>query len=885
MNRNSSSVLLLMAMAVLTCSALASSQAIPTPEQILGFEIGADYHLATYAQAIEYLRKLEEHSQRIRLFDIGETSEGRVMTYAVISSESNMARLDEYKRISEQLARAKGLGDEEARKLAASGKAIAYIDGGLHASECAPAQHNIQLAYELVSGGDPETLNILEKVILVLVFPNPDGMEMIADWYQRNLGTPFEVSEMPWLYHKYIGHDNNRDSFMLNMVETRNIARIVNQIWFPVILYNHHQTAPFPARIWIPPSAEPTNPNLHPLMIRGKNLVGSAMGLAFDQEGKPGAISRSYFDLWYPGYVDAFGDGFNIISVLTETALFAYATPHFYTLEDFPKDFQDFTVSQFYVSPWKGGWWRLSDAVDYCLTASRAVLGTAARYSEDFLYNRYQMGRDAIRKFSEEPPYAWIVPRSQWDPPTAALMLNKLIALGIEVYEADSAFKCDGIQYPAATGVVPMNQAFAPFIKTLFEEQHTVDLNERPVLWQGLVSPARQPESFLGHQDVDGWTLPYQMGVVAKAVNTPVDCPLSRIEQATVNDGGITGSQGYGYAISAKSNNGFIAANRILQDTGKVFRTREELSIGGESFPAGTWVVPANSISRGSLDSIAKELSLGIVSIKQMPSVGLYAIEKPRIALYKSWTANMDEGWTRWLLEQFEFPYESISDADIRAGSLADRFDVLVIPSMGTKEIIEGNRLGTMPPQYTGGITAGGVRNLRRFVEAGGSLVMLNHSCGFAVEQFDLPVRDVLADFNQSEVMYGDIDVEPKTGEMPEFICTGSILRMEFDPNHPVAYGMPEQGAAVFVRSMALEIGGSFAGENAPVAIAKYPDGPILMSGFIKGEKYLKNRVSAAEAPLGEGRVILLCFGLQTRAQPHGTFKLLFNSLFLNSAR
>lgn len=274
---------------------------------------------------------------------MGQSEGGRTMIYAVITSEANMGKLDQYKEISKKLAQAKGLTDEEAHRLAAEGKSIVIIGNGMHASECAPAQGAIQLAYDLVTSEEPDIRLIRDNTILLLFFPNPDGMTMLADWYLPNVGTPYEVSPMPWLYNKYVGHDINRDSYMNNLKEVQNITRVVNQEWFPVILYDHHQTGPFPGRIWIPPAAEPTNPNLHPLFIRGKNLIGTAMGYAFDREGKPGAMSRFAYDFIYPGYEDSFGDFFNIVSIMTETALYRYATPHFYTLDDFPEAFKDFT--------------------------------------------------------------------------------------------------------------------------------------------------------------------------------------------------------------------------------------------------------------------------------------------------------------------------------------------------------------------------------------------------------------------------------------------------------------------------------------------------------------------------------------------------------------
>jgi hypothetical protein len=336
-------------------AAVAAAQKVPRPEEALGFKVGADFKLATYEQAVAYLRLLEQASPVIKIFEMGRTSMGKPMIYAVITAQANMSRLDRYKEISRRLPPVKGVSEQEARTLAAEGKAVVYIDGGLHASECAPAQHLIQLAHDLVAGEDPATRLVLDNVVTILVFANPDGMDLLAEWYLPNVGTPYEVSPMPWLYHKYAGHDNNRDSYMTNLVETRNITRLVNREWFPQVLYNQHQTGPFPTRIFVPPQAEPTNPNVHPLIVRYQNLFGSAMATAFEREGKAGVVSGFRYDSWYPGYVTQVVDAHNIVSILTETNLYRFATPHFYTLEDFPEAYRDFTVSAFYPNPWKGG--------------------------------------------------------------------------------------------------------------------------------------------------------------------------------------------------------------------------------------------------------------------------------------------------------------------------------------------------------------------------------------------------------------------------------------------------------------------------------------------------------------------------------------------------
>jgi hypothetical protein len=852
---------------------------IAPPEQVLGFEVGADYHLATYEQAVEYFRQLENASPMMKVFEMGETSMGRAMIYAVISSEENMANLDRYKEISGRLARAKGLSDDDARQLAAEGKAVVWVDAGIHGTECAPAQALIQFAYDLLTSQDADTRLILDNTIILLVFANPDGMTLVADWYHPNVRTPYETSRMPWLYNRYAGHDNNRDSYMNNLPETRNITRVVTREWNPVVFYNHHQSAPFPARIWIPPAAEPTNPNLHPLFIRGKNLIGAAMGDAFDREGKDGAISRFVFDFIYPGYEDSFCDFYNIISIMTETALYRYATPNFYTVSDFPEAYRDFTIGAFYPSPWQGGWWRLKDAVDYAITGTKAVLHTAALYRERFLYGRYLMGRDTIEKFKNEPPYAWIVPRDQWDTPTAARMLDNLVFSGIEVHEATEPFEASGIAYPAGTWIVPMDQAFSRFVKAIFEEQVYPDLVKYPTLWQGIVRPQSFPDAYLPPYDMAGWTVPHQMGVKVRPVNVPLDVSTTPLENVLPPAGKVDGAAGYAYLISPQTNNGFIAVNRIFEKGGEVLRTEDGFSAGGKSYPPGTFVVPSRGVSPSFMGELARELFLTVGGTGSRPSVGTRKLEAPKVALYKPWTASADEGWTRWLLEQYEFPFVNVVDAEIRAGELGSKFDVLIIPSMGAEQIVNGNRKGTIAPQYVGGVTEAGVGNIRAFVEQGGTLITLRQGCLFALDKLGLPVNDALKGLSPPRRRGGP---PVKAGDV-KFACPGSVVRMEFDPKHPVAYGMPEEAPAMFYRSTAFNIAASFRG-GEPQVISKYPKSELLLSGYMKGEEHLANKAAAVDVPLGKGRVILLGFGVKQRAQPYGTFKLLFNALFYGSS-
>ncbi len=469
--------------------------ALPTPESALGFQVGADFKLASYDESLNYFRRLEAASDRLKLVEAGRTSEGRQWYIALISSAENLADLERHRSIAQRLAHPSDLTDQQARRLARQGKALVDISGGLHASEAAGAQHTIQLAYDLLSAQDDRRIEAILDNVILLLWPslNPDGQNIVVDWYRSNLGTPYEVAPLVQLYQKYVGHDNNRDGYMLNMVESRVLARTWRH-WEPQIIYVHHQTSPFPTRIWLPPFAEPIASQAPPLMSRTVNALGMAIAQGLESNGQEGATHMGTgFDAWYPGYVDYLPMLQHRATFWTETALYRYATPHFYTIRDFPEGARSLRPETLYSSPWKGGWWRLRDAVEYMLTASISVLDYAAKYKEDLLYNRYQSGRNTIRKYRQQPPYAYFIPQEQRDPVAAVELLRRLAFNGLAVSQLQRSLRSGGITHPAGTWVIPMDQEFAEVARQLLDVQSYPDLREYPE------GPPEQP------YDAAGW--------------------------------------------------------------------------------------------------------------------------------------------------------------------------------------------------------------------------------------------------------------------------------------------------------------------------------------------------------------------------------------------
>jgi hypothetical protein len=821
--------------------------AIPTPQSVLGHTPGDDFYLANYEESTAYFHKLADSSNRIKMFSVGKTTRGLNWEIAVISSPENLAQLDKYKDISRRLTQARGMDDAAAKALARQGKVIVHIDGGMHSTEVAGAQHSILLAYKLVATqGDPEVDAILDKVILVL-WPtlNPDGQDMVVSWYRKNLGTPYEVSPMPELFQEYVGHDNNRDGYMNNMLESQESTR-AELDWNPEVFYCQHQTAPFPARIFIPPFIEPISSNIDPVLIRWLNALGVDTAAYLDEHDMPGSINRTGFDNWYPGFQDFTGIFRNTISFFTETALYRYATPHFYTVDEFPKDRQPLRSEVFYSSPWTGGWWRLGDAVRYMVGASMAVLDTSAKYHEELLYNKYQAGRHNIERFQKNPPYAYVIPAEQRDLPTAATLVQKLLINGIEVHQATQPFAANGRKYSAGSWVILMDQPYGGLVKELLEVQVYPDLRDGPN------GPPIRP------YDVAGWTLPMQMGVEVAAVLQPVSAEqraeLKKIDQFTPPAGSVKGT-GSTFLISRRTNNSSKAMNEVFAAGGQVGFSAGSAAGGPE---AGTMVV--SGIGREKMDEIANKNSLVVQAAEKAPQ-DLVAAKKARVGLYRAWTGNIDEGWTRWILENYGFAPVTLRNGDIQAGHLLDRFDAIILPDSGTNQIMNGFAPGSVPGEYVGGIGDAGVEALRAFVRGGGTLITFNNASLMAIETFKLPVTNVLENLKPDD-----------------FYCAGSLLRVEIgDPSLPGVLGMPRDPIVMFERGPAFEAKSAFHGK----ILATYPDDRNpLASGYLLHPERIQGKAAAMEVFYGEGRVYLFGFRPQWRGQSLGTYKMIFNSIY-----
>ncbi len=723
---------------------------------------------------------------------------------------------------------------------------VVMVGVNIHSTEIAANQMVMELAYNLAKAETPLCREILDNVILLLVpSVNPDGQRIIVDWYNENLGTPYEGSRPPWLYHHYSGHDNNRDWHVFNLKETRLLSQQLYHEWFPPIVVDEHQMGSYGARLFVPPYMDPLDPNVDPLLVRGTMLIGGAISTRLEQAGMTGVITNAMYDHWFPGYFNSAPKGHNMITVLSEAASVRVASPVFIESDELEAPRRSvqsgYGKGETFPHPWPGGWWRLRDIVDYELVMTEALLELARKYRSLFLENFYLMGKRNIEKGETEPPYAFVFPAEQRDPGTTAQLLDILDFGGIEVHRARAPFTADGVSHPAGSHVVLMSQPFRAFAKSLLERQHYPERR----LYEG--GPPERP------YDVTAWSLPLQMGVDATAVSRPFEADLERTEDVVVTASSVQGGGPY-FVFSHAPVASAVATNRLLKEGGKVFWLED----------TGEVAVAAGSVSRSVVDTLAREQGLKIRSAG--PRGNAYRLTLPRVALYKPWTGNMDEGWTRLVLENHEFAFQNVTDADIQAGALSN-FDALVLPDASAESLEKGREPGTLPPQYTGGLGEQGLIEIRKWVEAGGTLVALDTASDLAIETLDLSVKNVLA----------DVSVE-------KFLCPGSLLRIDVDTSHPLGFGLQSRVSGFFLRSPAFRIMPGKE-DQAAVAVASYPKKDVLDAGWISGEKTLYGRAAVVEATHGKGRAVLIGFKAQHRAQSVGTFHLLFNALFSSTAK
>ncbi len=839
--------LTLVGWAALLAAALAPSAtaapAVPAPESVLGFVPGEDRKLAGWSQVLEYLKALDAASARVSVEEVGKTTQGRPFVIATVTSEANHARIEEIRAANARLADPRGLSDDEAERLVRGGKTVVAMAYSIHSTEVGGTLAAVRLLHQLAASDDARVRAMLDAtVLLVIPSHNPDGTDIVSDWYRKQLGTPYEGTAPPQLYHPYVGHDNNRDWYMFTQQETLLTLRHLYHRWHPQIVHDVHQMGSRGARLFVPPFTDPWEPNVDPALTAAVGALGSHVASRLVTAGRTGIVTGALFDAWTPAR--AYPHTHGGVRFLSETASARIASPLEVKREELEgrgSEYDPRAPSVNYPAPWPGGSWRLGDIVETQLATSLAVLEHAAHNSEHWLRTALAVNRRAAAR---REPFAFLIPAEQRDPSAARRLVSVLRTGEVEVERARAAFEAGGRRHPEGTLVVRLQQPASGFAKMLLERQRYPERRE----YAG--GPPKPPS------DVTAHTLPLLLGVEVERVAAPFEAELAPAGERPFEPGRVLG-RGPRLAL-AHSSGDLVALGRLLARGVEVHWALDAFEEGGRRFPAGTLL--AAGAGRRVLEPLAAELGIVARAVRSRPRS--LSLRTPRVGLYRSWVPSMDEGWTRFVFEkEMGVAFQPLVDRDVRAGRLAERFDAIVLPDQSPATLRGGHARGSMPEEYTGGLGPEGALALRGFVEAGGTLVALDSASGYAIEALGLQVKDALA------------GVDSKT-----FYCPGSILRASVDTAQPLAHGLEPTLPVWFEGSPAFEV-------EQGRALARYEDGDPLLSGWLLGGERLKGRAALVDAPLGKGRAVLFGFRPQYRAQSRATYVALLNALYLSAAR
>jgi hypothetical protein len=834
---------ILIAVLLLLGAAGDSRAQVPSPEQFFGFRLGSDRCLVDYDQLVAYFRSLAEASPRVRLHFVGPTTEGNPFLVVAIGSEANLQRQGYHREVQAQLADARRTPPVQASRLVQEARGIVSINCSIHPTEIGAAQMAPELAYELATDESAAAQLVRDEVILLLIpAHNPDGLNMVVRWYRQQLGTPYEGSSPPWLYHRYAGHDLNRDWFMLTQAETGLTVDSVYNAWLPHVVLDMHQMGSFGARLFLPPYVDPIDPNVDPVLQAAMTMLGTEVALELTARGLAGVIMNANFDAWTPAR--AYPNYHGGIRFLSEAAGCRLATPVTIRPEELAaRGRQELLMRRWNMPlPWTGGRWTLRHIVDYDKAVAWAILQQVARNREQWVRNAYLVAQNAL--CPRDDVSAFLVPPHQHDR-VAAIEMLKILRRGLlKVYQAAKPFRVGSRSYGAGTYVIPLAQPFGSYARTLLEPARYEAPRVHPE------APPAEPYDVTAHQ------LPLLMGVTTEKVVGPLPSDLVLQEAALLPQGGIAGRRtGAAYLLSPADDRAFAIVNFVLARGGRVQWAKRHFEAAGRRWPAGTFVLEHMSFWR-SVDSLATVLGVELLPVEAIPSAEAWPLHQPRVGIYQSYVPVADEGWLRWVLERDGFAYKVLHDADVRAGDLAQAFDVIVLPSMGERVLLEGASKEQYPAAYSGGLGRAGVEQLRAFVEQGGTLVAFGAACSLPLRHFALPLRNVLA------------------GEQGrDFRCPGSLLRVRCDTQHPLCFGMPTSAAIFMSEAMAFSCDTA----QAPISFAS---DSLLLSGWLQGERLIAGRAALAECQLGRGRAILFGFRPHFRAWTVATFRVLFNTLY-----
>ncbi len=818
---------------------------VPDPTTFLGFRIGEDRHLVRWTALTDYFHEVDRQSDRVIVRELGRSTEERPFLAAIISSPETIRNIDHYRQLQHQVSDPRLPGSQLA---VSASKPVVLITCSIHSIEVASTLTSIALLHQLATRDDATTHEILDKTILLLVPScNPDGVDIVYDWYERSKGHAWEGEGLPWLYHKYAGHDTNRDFFMLNLEETKILSKFLYEDWFPTITYDIHQMGSNGARIFVPPFFDPVNPNIDARLTESIALLGSHMALDLTSARRQGVLTNAMYDNWWNGGNRTTPQRHNMVGLLTESASAKMATPITISrdrLGGATRGFANHKLAVNFPVPWQGGTWRLRDIITDQMICCRSVLTLAARYGSMFQSNYRDMGRDAIRAGEAFPPFGWVIPPNQTDIATAYEMAAILHKTGIEIEHVSAPFTNGTTRIPAGSLLMRSAQPYRRHLKDMMERQ----------VYPDRFNPDGSAEP---PYDVAGWTLPLQMGVQTIRLDRPIDAKSERLEVVRAPYGRTEGvGNEKSFSVANESNEVFLLLNALHKKGVPVFVKR------GEDGRSERFSFPSTPEASAAIDQVLPRISFIIRRDSESPE-GV-KLSPRRVGIYQPWVASMDEGWTRLVLERRGFAYTSLHNEDILSGKLRDSFDVILFASSPPRTIREGFRAGQTAPPFVGGLGTKGAAALREFAENGGTLIGLEHASSYLIEELALPVTESLKGLSTRS-----------------FYCPGSILQAAIQTDHALTSGISWDLSLYFSRSLAFDLKEPAAGSPAgdPIALVRYGAASPLQSGWLLGPEHIRSKAAEVLVPYGKGNVVLFGFPPQNRGQTHGTFRLLFNAL------
>ncbi len=829
---------------------------ITSPQQFFGHQMGEDRKLARWDKIVDYFNKLEGESDRLKVVNMGPSAEGHPFLVVYISSGENIKNLDRLQMINKAISDPRGIEEEAIKEYIQEGKAVICQSMSLHASEVGGTQMTPELAYDLLARNDEETLRILDNVVFVMVpCLNPDGQVMITDWYRETVGTEYEGLSMPYLYHKYSGHDNNRDGDYHNLVESKYMAKVMFVDWLPQAYIDHHHMGSYGARFYVPPYCDPIRPYADPLVWREMSWYGAHIAYKLEEQGFKGVLNAAQFAGWGHFGWHWITPFHNIAGMLTESAGVRLATPvyiHPEQLRGGGRAFPEYAAQSTFPNPWPGGWWRLRDIVEQKKSSAWSLLDLAARNKETVLKTAYLKAKNQTERGASGDIKTVIIPANQHDHLTSVKMINTLLRSGIEIQKADTHFNIDGSLYEKGSYIISLAQPKMGLIRNLLVETH-------------------YPENSWTMSEDGSPNYPYDLAThnMNEFMGVKVDAlPMDVGGNFSVLDGqekviGTVKSGADGYYIDGRLNNSYKAVNLLMAEGVKIMR----LDVSDGVSRPGDFFIP--DVDENLVNAVANETGVDFMPVDKMPNEGIHQLKLGRLGLFQRYDGgNMDEGWTRLCLENFAFPYFSLMSQDVKEGKLDKKCEVIVLPDDSPERIkgiysASSRRIPEKyPDKYKSGIGKEGVEELKLFVENGGTLVALGSSYKFVVEEFGLKIRNILDGVDSKD-----------------FFCPGSTLKAEFDNTHPLAYGMPDEGLVLHRSSPVFEIIPSRTNKEYET-IVRYKEKDLLKSGWLIGEKKIVKKPAMVTTKYGRGKIVIIGFRTQHRNQTDATFKLLFNSLF-----